>query len=166
MTIMPTTHSLKQFETLLLADLQLFDHLIVTLKAERQALKERDYSNLEAHISRKQSYLTSISQNANQRSKLFASLGLIPDATGFQQLLSFCDKAQKEHLESLWNALQSKLKESKHCNETNHRIISRTQLVVERFLRIYRGQPLTQKALYAKQGQTIHDATGRLIGTA
>ncbi|MGI0116887.1 flagella synthesis protein FlgN [Zooshikella sp. RANM57] len=163
---MPTTTSLKQFEALLLADLQLLEHLITTLKAERQSLKERDYASLETLISRKQSYLTSISQNANQRSKLFASLGLIPDTTGFKQLLTLCDQAQKEHFESLWHSLQKKLQESKRCNETNHRIINRTQLVVERFLRIYRGQPLAPKALYAKQGQPISDATGRLIGTA
>lgn len=146
-------------------DLQTCDNLLQLLKAERQALDERNFALLEEIIYQKSTALQSLENSANQRAVwLRDNPAGATDTPLEDQWTQLLDQAAPQ-LVARWETLRTRLAECQATNDVNGRILSRKQATYAQLLKVMRGQ--TESAnLYSPKGSAGSRPPGQPLGSA
>ena len=144
------------------ADINACQTLLQLMEVEREALQERDAERLSAVIEEKTQYLSHLEQSAVKRSR-WASLAQAADAdSGWHQLLH---DLQQPELSQQWEQLKELMIACRSENETNGKILARSQNTVGRLLSIMRGQT-DAPSLYSAKGSKTGGSSSHTFGEA
>lgn len=127
--------------------------LITLLEREQQLLAERDGQALQQMMGSKAQLLNALQQNQQAREQMLQQAGMKPTPNHWRRLLLTLDKQHKGSLARQWHRLEKELARCKAQNETNGKIIHRTQFTVSHLLDVLRGK-FGQPKLYNQQGTT------------
>ncbi len=143
-------------------DINACQALLQLMEAERAALQERDAERLGAVIEEKTQYLSHLEQSAIKRSQ-WASRAQAADAdSGWHQLLH---DLREPELNQQWEELKELMIACRSENETNGKILARSQNTVSRLLNIMRGQT-DAPALYSAKGSKTGGSSSHIFGEA
>lgn len=146
-------------------DLQICNNLLQLLKAERQALDERNFALLEEIIYQKSTALQSLERSADQRAAwLRDNPTAAPDAALEDQWTALLTQSAPQ-LVTRWESLRTLLAECQAANDVNGRLLSRKQATYAQLLKVMRGQ--TESAnLYSPKGSARGRPPGQPLGSA
>lgn len=122
--------------------------LLALLQQESDALGSRDTQRLAAIIERKNQELVNLAQGANKRFAILTEQKLAHNQQNWMLLLARC---RDEKLLQQWRSLELQIKACKQENETNGKLLARSQRVLARLTSVLRGQQEDQD-LYNKKG--------------
>lgn len=142
---------------LLSTDIQSCTDLLALLEQEFAALNERQLDVLQGLLDKKQPLLSSLNQNAQERSNLLVQQQVTPDAEGFAAFSQ--QSAQREQLTQQHDQLHALLEQCQAANLRNGRLIRTNQVGVGTALNIIRGN--NEPSLYDRSGSTAGKGTQR-----
>lgn len=148
------------FEFALRQDITHSQQLLQILHAERKALEERDYTELDNLISQKKMWLEKLEANAAQRRHWLQKYGFADDSSALETLRSTAPAVAR-----CWEEAAAAWSECQNASQINDQICRRTRLVVERVLDILRGQT-SNAATYDANGSSQRESGGRIISNA
>lgn len=140
-----------------LLDIKSSKTLLNLLQQEQDAIQNRRRELLTDIITRKTECLQTIDSNTAARYKLLTERGLAADEAGWKE---FVESFQQKKLQQDWQALLSILKQCKHANEVNGRLVNRSQQTLHNLLDILRGK-LNTPAVYTQRGTTESVQSGQ-----
>ncbi len=138
-------------------ELQAATKLLQLLQQESDALSQRNADQLAQIIESKSQELVSLDQASKQRKQLMTSQKLPADDKHWRQLLNRC---RDERLIAQWQQLEDNIKLCKKENETNGKLLARSQRVVNRLTAVLKGQS-ADTSLYNQKGN--HNASKRTL---
>lgn len=137
-----------------------------SLLREQSALAARDSEALKQCIELKQISLQGLAQNTLARRQLLQQSGLKDSSAQWYLLLDQLDQQNRSQLREHWRTLENALRECQSINESNAKIIARSQFSVGHVLDLLRGK-FEQPKLYTQYGKTgASIGQGRTITTA
>ncbi|MBB3168455.1 flagella synthesis protein FlgN [Simiduia aestuariiviva] len=132
-------------------------NLLQLLKRESVALSQRNIDELANIIEQKSQELVTLDQAGKQRHALLTQQKLPADDKHWRLLLSRC---RDEKLLQLWQSLEQNIKRCKMENETNGKLLARSQRVLDRLTAVLKGQS-ADTSLYNQKGN--HNAGKRTL---
>lgn len=130
--------------------------LFALLQQESDALGSRDTQLLATIIERKNQELVNLAQGANKRFAILTEQKLAHNQQNWILLLGRC---RDEKLLQQWRALEQQIKACKQENETNGKLLARSQRVLAKLTGVLRGQAESNQELYNRKGS--HSAAKR-----
>lgn len=124
-------------------------HLETALRKEREALQNRDLKLLEDVIKVKTSLLTSLEQRAKQKMQILIALGYTPNRMTIDEFLI---DLKNQPLIRIWEYIRKKLRDCQSSNAVNGKVVSHSQMRVNKMMQIVRGQN-SQASLYTASGK-------------
>jgi flagella synthesis protein FlgN len=144
----PTASAIAEHLT---QDIAACQALISLMQAEREALQGRDADSLGAIIEQKASHLQRLEHSAAERT-LWAQHAQASDPeSAWRQMLE--DLRQPE-LSQQWGELKALMVQCREQNETNGKLLARSQHTFGRLLNIMRGQSEAPSLYTAKGGRS------------
>ena len=137
-------------EQLLKLDLQHSSRLLELLQQERSTLQQRDSNALAALVEEKDQLIAKLDQSAKLRTQWLQQLGYELNSKSWKALI---DQQNSPVIQTLWQKLESTIKECRDNNEINGRLISRSQQTLTKLLNILRGKRASTQ-LYGRDGNT------------
>ena len=138
----------EKLESLLMEEAVCAQHLLTTLKEEREALASRNAEALKEATDHKNLFVHELEKLESVRIKLH-SLGPQDHQGSFNDLLVWCDPRQQ--LEKQWADLLTTVEDCKQANETNGAMLKTQEHQVNTALSILCG---------VDQDETLYDANG------
>lgn len=124
------------------------NHLLELLQQESAALSDRDLPLLASIVERKSQELVALEQAAMKRRNILLEQKLPVNEQNWRQLLGRC---RDEKLISQWRSLEQLIKTCKQENETNGKLLARSQRVLSKLTQVLRGQS-DADGLYNRKG--------------
>lgn len=137
-----------QIHQIIQAELNAAKQLLNLLKQEAITLEKRDLNGLATLVEQKSQLLIELEQGGLKRQKLLQARQLSATETSWQQLLA---STRNPELSQLWQSLASLVSACKRENETNGKLLARSQRTLSNLASLIRGQTPSQN-LYNRQG--------------
>jgi flagellar biosynthesis protein FlgN len=153
----------KKIRSLIQADIASAQQLLVALKSEREALQQRDYLRVTDIIASKTNILDLLESHSIQRQQLIKEAGLrCQGNTMEEQWADLIKIIADPALQADWEHLLQALRDCRHANSVNGKMIARGQQSLGRLLNILRGQIDTPE-LYNQKGAATGHAASRTV---
>jgi len=153
---------IEQLKNLLKQDIVELDNLSKLLETEKETLKTRNSTQIEAIAKSKSQTVQNLESRAKLKAKLIAKSGLgIRPGEVESKLATLNDN----ELIKLWQSSRKKLTHCKDLNYINGNIITRTLQRTNKLMMIVRGQNNSQN-LYGQKGKEHNYASSHRIGQA
>jgi flagella synthesis protein FlgN len=136
--------------------------LEAVLKKENEALRTRDLKVMEDVLKIKTSLLSAIEQRAKHKTDILIALGFQPQRMTLDIFLS---QLNNDPLKRVWAYLRQKLQDCKTLNSINGKVVSHSQIRVNKMMQIVRGQN-TQAGLYTATGKQSSASCAYRIASA
>lgn len=115
-------------------DIEGYKQLKSLLKCQRELMQRRDNQGLQQHNEQQSNLCQRLMLKANERSQMLVKLGFAGDINGMHALIERLPKASSVQAALLWDNLLSLVKESKHANEANGKLLIGQQEVINQLL--------------------------------
>lgn len=136
--------------------------LLQLMQAEREALQKRDADTLGNVIEQKAHYLQQLERSAKTRTTWAQQVQAADPDSAWHQLLH---NLRQPELQQQWNALKELMVECRQQNETNGKLLARSQHTFGRLLNIMRGQS-EAPSLYTAKGARTGGSSSHNFGEA
>jgi flagella synthesis protein FlgN len=133
-------------------DLVLTSELLKTLQLEREALKQREFDSVVAIVESKTQLLDQLDSNSRQRQSLLHQAGFTGNQRQIKQVI---EQLNDKNLQRDWNKLLDVVKQCKHENAVNGKMVARGRQTLGHLLNLLRGQVGTPQ-LYDESGSTTN----------
>ena len=137
-----------QIMSLIQAELKDARELLEQLKRESAALSQRKLDLLADIVERKNQLLVSLEQAGGRRKMLLQQHNLPTNDVGWRNLLA---RGKDESIGDHWHKLERLIKDCKAANETNGKLLNRSQRSLTHLAQLLRGQT---------PGENLYNARG------
>ena len=120
------------------------------LLAERQALEKRQHQQLDFYNQQKAELTSTLDKRYSDRLQLLAKNGNSINGENWRKLLDALQAESRLPLSSLWNEVETQLKECQKLLLINEKIVANLQQNVEQLLGALRGASNTSQTYSAK----------------
>lgn len=125
--------------------------LLQLMQAEREALQKRDADTLGNIIEQKAHFLEQLERSAVIRTQWAQQVQAADADSAWHQILH---SLRQPELQQQWDALKALMVDCRQQNETNGKLLARSQHTFGRLLNIMRGQSEAPALYTAKGGRT------------
>lgn len=136
-----------QIMTLIQAELKDAGQLLALLQQEASILAQRKLDQLGHIIEQKSQLLVALEQAGSKRKALLSANQLPPNDVGWRNLMA---KGRDQALTQSWSKLETLIQQCKAANETNGKLLNRSQRSLGQLAQLLRGQKPSENLYTAK----------------